>query len=76
VEPHTSEVRVGAIVIYRSAAGVDAPAIVTALTDSPGFIHLHPFMPPGVAPDILSYEWGIERADSENPAPRTWRPRL
>jgi len=57
---------VGRIVIYRNRAGVDMPAIITALAEEEGFVHLHPFPPPGAAPDRqMGGDWGVEHFDVE-----------
>jgi hypothetical protein len=53
-------VSIGRIVIYRTRGGVDVPAIVTAVIDGEaGDVHLHPFVPPGVGADAISYQWGV-----------------
>lgn len=65
---------IGRIVIYRSRAGVDMPAIITALAVDEDSVHLHLFPPPGAAADGLSYEFGTARAeDEQDPALETWR---
>jgi hypothetical protein len=60
---------IGRIVIYRTREGVDVPAIITYVIDGDrGDVHLQPFVPPGVAPDTISYQWGVpcETADRVN----------
>jgi hypothetical protein len=64
---------IGRIVIYRSRAGVDMPAIITAVTDDPGYVHLHLFVPPGAQPDILSYEHGTPSEVGVTDARGCWR---
>ena len=50
----------GRIVIYRTRDGVDVAAIITHVIDeNTGDVHLEPFIPPGVAPDAISYQWGV-----------------
>lgn len=61
------EPTIGRIVIYRNSRGVDMPAIITALTDDPEYVHLHLFVPPGQQPDTLSYQHGTPRADADEP---------
>jgi len=62
------EPSIGRIVVYRNHQGVDMPAIITALTDDPEYVHLHLFVPPGHQPDVLSYQYGTPRADAGEPA--------
>jgi hypothetical protein len=72
--------KVADIVLYRSKAGVDMAAIITALGDQDrdGIhrdVQLHVFVPPGEQPDLLSHQWGVHRADPAHaPRPGTWRP--
>lgn len=54
----------GRIVVYRTRDGVDVPAIITAVIDEGrGAVHLQPFVPPGVSPDTISYQWGVPYDD-------------
>jgi hypothetical protein len=57
---------IGRIVIYRTRDGVDVPAIITHVIDEGDSVHLQPFIPPGVAPDTISYQWGVLYETSEN----------
>lgn len=68
---------IGDVVLYRSRAGVDMPAIVTAhVVLDERSEHLTLFPPPGEAADVLSNDWGAERAAGDGePGRRTWRPR-
>lgn len=61
------EPTIGRIVTYRNRSGVDMPAIITALTDDPEYVHLQLFVPPGASPDVLSYQHGTARAESGEP---------
>ena len=50
----------GRIVIYRTRDGVDVAAIITHVIDpNKGDVHIHPFIPPGVNPDVISYQYGV-----------------
>jgi hypothetical protein len=64
---------IGRIVIYRNRDGVDMPAIITALTDEPGTVHLTVFPPPGAGAPILSHQFGTPLNDAEEPRQQTWR---
>jgi hypothetical protein len=66
---------IGDIVLYRSHAGVDYAAVVTALVEADPFaVHLHQLPPPGHAPDPVSAQWGVAVSDDDPPAAGTWRP--
>lgn len=73
--------QLGDIVIYRQReTGIDVPAIVTGHTQhDDGAIHLHQFVPPGLAPDWVDQAWGVlpypENPEEHEDTYGTWRPR-
>lgn len=64
--PKPEQPTIGRIVIYRTKAGADIPAIVTAVIDLEGAVHLQQFVPPGVGMDAISYEWGVDGPAERN----------
>jgi hypothetical protein len=64
------ESTIGRVVILRNQDGADFPAIITAVIDDLA-VHVQQFVPPGVAPMVVNYEWGVEY--SAAPRPGTWR---
>lgn len=68
---------IGRIVIYRTRAGVDIAAMVTAvLEDSPDeAVHLKQFPPPSVSADNIDHQFGAPKAvgASELEMLGTWR---
>lgn len=69
------EPTLGRIVIYRSRAGVDMPAIVTGLVEGdPDAVFLEIFPPPGASKDIIDGHWGVVQAlYPDRAGPCTWR---
>lgn len=69
---------IGRIVTYRTRAGVDIAALVTAvIDDSPDeAVHLEQFPPPSVSADNISHQFGVPKAAedaTEFQTLETWR---
>lgn len=66
---------IGEGVIYRSKAGVDLAAIITAVVDADeGWVQLEQFPPPGVAADSIDYQWGVpQHVGDREPRRGSWR---
>jgi hypothetical protein len=69
-EPKFQKPTIGRIVILRNQDGADIPAIITAVVDDAA-VHVQQFVPPGVSPVVVSYEWGVDHSAEARAG--TWR---